>query len=416
MLTYVYTAVDSQGLSQSGKIHAACVQEATQGLERRGWVVTALERITTVSTDAPAGRSRFFGRLGKHPRPRVSQMAKLFESVGLLLEAGLPLKRVLKIAHRALVATNSCRASWAACCELLEDGVAFTDAITTSFPILEARWVAVLRAGEVRGELGHALAKIAHAIQTRERVQRKILLALMYPMLVLMATIGVIGLLLGAVVPRFESIFSQMAQGEGLPKLTEYIVALSRSSLIWGPWAMGVVLMLGFTLRYFKNTLLVSKIFYPMPLVGYLGYARNWAQWTDSMAGLLAAAVPIPEAMALSRQSLPLGLWQYTLAAVEAKVCGGHTLYDACNSTHAPKGFFPEELLGFIEIGEHSGSLAKRLEQSAKLYEAIAEQRLNTCMAILEPALIVVMAIGVGTVILSLFLPLAQLMERLAIG
>jgi general secretion pathway protein F len=266
---------------------------------------------------------------------------------------------------------------------------------------------AMVRAGEHAGLLGEVLEQLAEHIERRHYLQQKLQMALAYPLVLLCVALGVIALLMGLVLPDLIALF-QRTETE-LPLLTRALIFLSK--LVAGWWwlllllCMGVLLCARYLLRQRRWRERRDALLLRLPLLSGLTIAADTARFAATLSILTSSGVALVDALGIAGGVMGnLVLRTRTLRVAEAVQEGGslaHAL-EGC-------GFFPPLLTQMVASGESSGTLETMLKRAAQTQERELELTINGLMKIMEPLIIVVMAVVVGAIVMAVLLPIMQM-------
>lgn len=414
MMEFRYTAIErDSGRTRRGRIRGTDEREAARELKMRGLHPLALrpedERVGTHRFRGRAGARRFAGLR----RPGSERELTLFtRQLAVLLHAGLPLVKGID-----LLARQAENPRWRSVLEdlagAIRGGGTFGGALARRPKIFDQLYCGMVRAGETGGALDAALDRLARHLEKRGRVTAQVRSAMTYPVVILLVALGVVAGLVVFVVPRFEAIFAGVLRGAPLPVLTQWVLGASRA--VQGHWlavlALGILTLWGG--RCLRRTRLGSRALdqalLRLPLVGTLRLKTAIARFSRALGAMLASGVPILDALQLSREAC--GSWTVTQAAgvVQRRVRDGEGVAQPLEDT----GLFPPVVAGMVEVGEETGNLPAMLTRLADLYEDEVDAAVTGLTSLIEPAMIVLMAFVVGTVVISLFLPIVRIIQML---
>ncbi|MGV3590429.1 MAG: type II secretion system inner membrane protein GspF [Gammaproteobacteria bacterium] len=336
----------------------------------------------------------------------AAELALLTRQLATLLLAGVPLVDALGATARQTPAPHlkslllQVRAKVLAGHSLAASLADFPDAFSELYR-------AMVRAGEHAGLLGKVLDELAGHIERRHDLQQKVQMALLYPCTLLVVALGVIALLMGLVMPDLVALFERT--GSELPVLTRVLMGTSRFIAAWWWLLLAVAVVLAFGMRSLlreerwrvRRDALVLRL----PLVSRLLTAADTARFAATLSILTTSGVALVDALAIAAGVMGNRvLRRRTEASVVAVQEGGslaQTL-EAC-------GFFPPLLTQMVASGESSGTLDTLLQRAASAQERELELTLNALMKVLEPLIIVTMAIVVGAIVMAVLLPIMQM-------
>jgi type IV pilus assembly protein PilC len=398
MPRYRYRALDASGNACAGEVEAGAAEAAWQRVRGLGLV--------PVRVDAAAERSAAGWRRGVAVRDR----AVFTRALGTLVRSGLPLVRGLELLARQ-ERNPRLRAAAEDVASAVRGGLPFSDALARHPRIFGRLQVDMVRAGEKAGALGEVLERLARFEEKRAALTGRVRAALAYPVVVLAVAFAVVAGLLAFVVPRFEQIFADLLRGAPLPPLTRAVVAageLVRAHAVALALGGGAA---GWLVRRAAATATggrwVERLALALPVLGPLLLRARVARAARTLGTLLAAGVPILEALRLARGTADSPRLESALAAVEARVGAGSSLAASVAAT----GAFPPSVASLLEVGEETGRLAEMLGRVAEMHEEEVDAAVAALGAVLEPLLIVGLAAVVGTIVVALFLPIVRVVQ-----
>ncbi len=398
MTAFHYQALDANGKPQQGIIEADSGRQARTQLRETGLFVVELDDVVAKKSSGQLNFSR--------QRISLSDLSLLLRQLATLLEAGLPLEQSLSV----LIEQSSHpyqRGLLAALRAEVLSGNTLAHAMAqhpNDFPEIHR---ALIRAGEASGELDTVMSKLATYSENQQALQQKVLLAFIYPAIVTLVAILVIGGLLLYVVPQVVAVFQQSHQA--LPWLTR--------SLIWVTDILSVtwfyLLLTGIAALYFAKQILRQELMRAnlhrrllrLPLLGKLIQGVNTARMASTLSILFGSGVPLLTAMSAASgvvSNLPM---RYALEDAAQKVREGVNLSRALASS----GLFPPVLIHLIASGEKSGKLDTMLDRVSKQQEQEVSGFISVLTSLLEPVLILVMGAVVLVIVLAILLPIIQM-------
>jgi type II secretory pathway component PulF len=343
-------------------------------------------------------------------RVRGEDITQVYRQLADLLGAGVPLLVAL-----ASISAQTSNATLLAVITALEADVAEGESLATAltqhpryFSSLEANLV---QAAEAGGFLPGALERVAAFREKRQAVASRVKTAMVYPAALLSVGSVVVGFLMVWVVPRFESIFSQMAgqSGEGLPAPTRVLLGLSRWLGSYWLLVVAVVALAFFAYRRFRERPggreTVDRFTLGLPVVGRLVLLSGIARFSRTLGLLLAGGVPVLRSLSIASGGAGNLVLEHALEGCTESVREGESLAEPLRTT----GVIPLTVVEMVAIGEQSAKLPTVLERIADSYDAQVDRTLTVLVSLLEPAMLVLMAAMVGFVVFALLLPVFRL-------
>lgn len=356
----------------------------------------------------PAADGRRSGIRLRRGRLSVHEQAQWLRQVAALLRAGLPLVNALDSpAVQAVVRREEARRRLARLGRSVEGGASLSQALDRFGAPFDGFAVQVIVAGETAGDLDEALLRVAQRAERQAQLRSTLLRALLYPSIVVCVAIAVVLLLLVFVVPVFAEMFAEL--GEGLPLPTQWVLALSNAMLRWGPLLMPLSLatvVSGATLLRLPSARVhLDAALLRLPVVGDLTRAAAVANSCATLATLVRSGVPVFDALAVAAGTAGNARVARCLRDAQRFVGHGHSLAQCLGASTV----FPTATTALIAIGEESGSLDLMLESAAALARDDVERSAGTLLSLLEPAIVVGLAVLVGFIAVAMYLPVFRL-------
>jgi type IV pilus assembly protein PilC len=369
-----------------------------------------MDKLRPVAVPAHNPQSR-----SAHPwRGRASpvEVGQFLRQLAVLVRAGVPLLRALETLARQ-AASAEVRGLLEQLAAAVRAGKSLSAEMAQEGRIFSTLEVGMVRAGEAGGTLAEVLARIAAGRDRRQRLRRRLRAATAYPLLVMVVAAAIVAGLLLFVVPRFQEIFATQLRGQPLPALTQAVIStalfLRTHALAGGAALAGTVLALRWALATLRGRRWRDQLLLRMPLLGGLGRRLAVAAFARTLGSSLESGVALLPALALARDTAGNVVVARGLSGVMARVKAGDGLAGPLRAVPVFRGM-PADM---IEVGEESGALPEMLQRVADVYEDEVDVALAGLVTLIEPALIVVMALVVGTLVIALFLPIVRIIQLL---
>lgn len=392
MPDFKYQCINKRGENLTGFINAPNIEEAGSKLKSQGLTVISLQKNLNLNMEIS-----FF-----KPKVGLGDLSMFCRQLSSLLAAGIPLLR--SIASLAKQVPNPTLAqTLSEIAKSIEEGSTFTAAIKKYPKIFPGIILAMIEAGEVSGNIEESLSRIANQLHKEKTIIDTIKSAMMYPKII----IGFAGLVFLAIllfiVPTFENF---LPVSDKTPIVTRWVFALSHSIKgYWYIWITSAVSLfiglkkffaLPFVIKFFDN----FKI--KMPLLGELFYKTVVARFIRSLSSLLDSGIPLIQA--LQYAGPVAGNYKFKAAAdyICEKVQEGKNLTDPFIET----GLFQPMVINMISAGEEAGTISSMLSCLADFYEEEVTILTKGIFSLLEPLLIIFVAIAIGGILLALYLPI----------
>ncbi len=381
-------------------VEALGAGEAKSQLEQEGFkVFTVANAEKGLSALMPGGSS-------KKNRVKQGDFLLFNQQLSALLRAGIPvLQSIGLLKNRS--GSSALRVVLTDVEDKIKSGIPLSDAFEAQgmFPRI---YTASLLSGEKSGALDDVLTRYVDYLKRAVGVSRKLRGALAYPAFLLTAAIIMVAFLTLYIIPRMSDLFKGLGTKNGLPTIT--VVVLTISSTIAGNiwWLLPMALILGFGIGIWLRTpggkLLFHKFLLKLPLAGNLIRQMTTAQLARSLSTLLSGGITVPDAWDIASQAINNLELRRRSQAVLPLIREGRGFTEALEKA----GWMPELALDMIGIGEKSGSLREMLDEVANFFDAEAEVRMEQLMTLLEPIILVFMAIIVIVILLAIYMPIIQ--------
>jgi general secretion pathway protein F len=401
---FEYRASDQGGSLHQGVETASDLQSAARALRARGLTPIVLTPNSagavsqaTDNADSNPKTNLIFNRTDT---VSSAQVLRLTSELSVLLHAGLPLDRALKI-QIDTAEPGALKLMAEDILKTIKSGRAFTVALDQYPGVFSSFYVSMVRSGEASGNLAGVLSELSVYLERSKAVRSTVVSALVYPaILAVVATLSV-AIMLGFVVPEFESIFDEM--GDGLPMLTQFIIVLGDVVSAWW-WLMlgGIIAVSHFAKRWVstpEGRAAVDSKLLNLPIAGPLLRKFEISRFARTMGTLLSNGVAILKAVDIARGTVSNALIKEHLAGLEPAVKRGERLSKAMQ----PDIFSPMAIQ-MVLVGEESGRLDTMLIELAQVYEAEVESDVKRALTLLEPALILGMGGVIAVIIMGILM------------
>lgn len=408
MPAFSYRAIDAGGKRQKGVIEADSAKAARMQLRDRGLLPDSVEQLEENKASAHPGRVSCRKR-----RLTNTDLGIVTQQLSTLLGAGLSIEQSLS-ALIEQVSNESLREVLAGVRAGVNEGETLARALERYSDVFNPLYRALVEAGEMSGELPMVIERLAEYSENSEVLRQKTLLAFLYPAIVTLVAILVIGGLVAYVVPQVIQVFQQSKQT--LPLLTRLMIVVS--DLVRGYWwlllaaAVASVFSFRVAMRREAVALRVHRALLRMPGIGYLVRGVDSARLANTLSILIGSGVPMMAALKAGTAVMGNHCLRQSLEEASLRVREGMSLSRAL----ARDKLFPPILIHLIASGEASGRLGSMLERAARQQEREMQHRIALLTGMLEPLLIVVMGGIVMLVVLAILLPIIDLNQFLVAG
>lgn len=415
MAKFKYTAIDANGKQKTGTVEAASQDEANSKLTASGLMPTKVAASGGGSaTKAPTkGKAKTKGtgiNFGKVIKPE--ELTTFTRQLATLLDAGLPLLRAIEVMIRQEKNLRF-QAVLEQIAGQVKSGNSFSDGLAQHPKIFDRLFVNMVKAGEAGGVLDVVLSRLAGFMEKSLKTKKKVKAAMVYPIVVVGVAVSIVALLMVVVVPKFEAIFADMLDGAALPGPTQIVVGISnfmRDNILI---SIGLVVAVVVGFRFFKNTPIGSKMFnwlsINLPKVGDLVRKVNIARITRTFGTLLSSGVPILQSITITKDITGNKFYENALTRIHDAVRDGESLAKPMEREKV----FPNMVTSMVDVGEETGELAEMLNRVADNYDEDVDNAVNGITSIIEPVMIVFLAVVVGFIVIALFLPIVEIIQQL---
>ena len=388
--TYRWQGLDAQGRPQNGVIEAPYAALARAQLRRKGIAVLQLQR-------------QWWTRVNRIAPKAIAAMTR---QCATLLQAGLSLVPALQLLQRSAGA-QPLAAVLQKVQQDVEGGMPFSQALALHPEVFSPLYTSMVYAGETAGILDTMLERLAHTLEKNEALRARVRSALTYPCTVIVIALAVLLLMLVFVVPVFEDVFKSF--GAALPWSTQLVLALSRAvseGLVW--LILLLPLLLWVLRRQWQKTAwqrLWQRRVLAMPGIGPMVQTAVLARWAHTLSALLAAGVPLAEALPVAGQASAHPIYARINEHLQRRVAQGGRLSQGM----AHSGRFPDMLVQLCATGEDTGTLDTLLDRAAHLMSEELDAQVQTLSSLVEPLIIVVLGGAIGVILMAMYLPIFRL-------
>jgi type IV pilus assembly protein PilC len=346
---------------------------------------------------------------------KSKQLMTFTRQLATLIDAGLPLLRGLQIIVRQ-EKNPLLKKTTQALAESIESGSTFAEALASHPKIFNKLYVNMVRAGEIGGVLDTVLMRLAEFMEKAQKIKSKVTGAMVYPVVVLIMAVGILLFLMTFIVPRFAEIFKDLLEGASLPTLTMIVMQVSDALTKQLPYVVIGIVALIVMIRIVAKTKLgrfaLDKFKLSMPIFGVLVQKTAISRFARTLGTLMSSGVPVLQALSIVKETSGNEAIGRAIQVVHDSVKEGENMappIDACK-------IFPPMVVGMVEVGEETGKLPEMLMKVADSYDDDVDATVQGLTSIIEPLLIIFLALVVGTIVIALFLPLISIIQKLGGG
>jgi type IV pilus assembly protein PilC len=421
MPRYTYVALDARGQEASGVIEADSQNDAVGQLRQAGYFPKA------IAEEGKGGKAKAVRAAAKQtasPKKQTSISLPFLErktvkgktlmiftrQIATLIDAGLPLLRGLTVLAKQ-EPDPLLRKVIVSLAEGVQGGGTFSESLAGHPRIFSKLYVNMVKAGELGGVLELVLLRLAEFQEKAQKIKNKVVSAMFYPIIVLLIAILIMGFLLVFIVPKFEAIFADMLGGKPLPPLTQFVIGASslvKSNIfVIIAAVVGIGILLRIIGRTAKGALIFDTLKLKAPLFGDLTRKSAISRFSRTLGTLVTSGVPILQALNITRETAGNTIIANAIMKVHDSVKEGESIVHPLEAS----GAFPPMVISMIDVGEETGQLPEMLLKIAEVYDDEVDSAVSGLTSLLEPIMIVFLAVVVGTIVIALFLPLISIIS-----
>ncbi len=395
-MLFNYSAIDKDGNQKDGSIEAINVDIAISSLQRRGFIISNIAEAETAG-NVFSKNLTFLERVTNKDIVILSrQMATLFEAQVSALRVFQLLATETenpKLARKLSDMVND-----------LQGGSSIANTLEKHPDVFTPFYVSMVRAGEESGRLDEILLFLADYLDRTYEVTQKAKNALIYPAFVITTFVAVMVLMLTLVIPKISAIL--IDSGQDIPVYTKIVIAISEFFVNYGVY-LAVALAVGiFFLFRFRKTAAGRESFdsfkLSIPYVGKLYRMLYLSRIADNMNTMLASGIPMVKTLELTKSVVDNETYLRAIDGATEDVKSGASVSEAFSRYEE----FPNILIQMIRVGEETGNLGEILATLAKFYRREVTNSVDTLVDLIEPVMIVLLGLGVGTLLASVLIPI----------
>ncbi len=429
MPRYNYVALDARGNETKGSLDVGSQNEAIGRVKEMGLFPTKIaeadkedksagkkSKAKAAAKPKPGGKKgggfniniKIPG-LGGGVKPKV--LTTFTRQLATLVDAGLPLLRGLRVLEKQERNVNL-KGILAQLATSIEGGSTFSEALAQHPKVFNRLFVNMVKAGELGGVLEVVLKRLAEFSEKAQKIKGKVKAALFYPAAVIIVAIGILILLMTYVVPEFQEVFKGM--NIVMPKFTLFVLWLSvtiKDNLLGTAGAIAVVVvafLLFIRTKFGRHFWDKTKL--NLPPTGQVVTKVSISRFSRTLGTLVSSGVPILQALTIVKETAGNVIIANAVAKVHESVKEGETITAPLEAS----GAFPPMVISMVDVGEQTGALPEMLLKIADNYDEEVDNAVAAMTSLLEPILIVFLAVIVGSIVIAMFLPLISMISSLS--
>jgi type IV pilus assembly protein PilC len=429
MPNFIYSALDAKGEQTEGVLSASSEADAIQMLRAQhlfptqvyeeGTVKAAARSIAPKKSRGKSKASAMNMTIGKAKNTVKPKVLMIFtRQLATLIDAGLPLLRSLTVLEKqepnpALKSTISVLA------DSVQGGSTFSESLAQHPKIFNKLYVNMVKAGELGGVLEVVLNRLAEYQEKAQKLKNKIASAMIYPAIVMFIAVAIMVFLMVVIVPKFKEMFND--NDAELPLISQVVFGFSEFCLatpisiipnvVW-MFVAGFVfyLVLGAMGKTKGGREILDRLKLHLPVFGDIQRKSAVSRFARTLGTLVTSGVPILQALNITRDTAGNVVISNAISKVHEAVKEGESIVTPLTAS----GVFPNMLISMVDVGEETGQLPEMLLKVADVYDDEVDGAVTALTSILEPIMIVFLALIVGAVVFALFLPLIKMISDMS--
>ena len=402
MALYTWSGYTEQGKAARGMIDATSTREAKLKLRSQGVFISSIAE----EASAPASDVREISLKRVLGRIKLEDITVMTRQLSTLVGASIPLVESLSALYEQ-TDSPAMKKTVAQVRDAVNEGLSFADALSQHKRVFSDLYVNMVRSGEASGALDVVLLRLAEFLEGQHRLRSKVGAALIYPIVLFFVSVVVLFYLLTSVVPKMVSMFESMEQVLPLP--TRILIGVSDFlGMTWWLIAAAVCVIVIFFLKWKRTeqgAMRFDRFRMRVPVYGNIYRKISVARFARTLGTLLTSGVPIIESMKIVKTVVQNKVMEASIEDSIGEVTEGSSIAAPLKKS----GVFPPIIIHMISTGEKSGTLEEMLVKAADAYEEDVETSVAGLTSILEPVMIVVMGVMVGSIVLAILLPMLEM-------
>lgn len=395
MAKFLYEARDKSGRNISGELEAETAQDAESRLKANGLsAINLKKKPIEINIKLPFGN-----------KVTAKDLKTFTQQFSTMVDAGLPLVQCLDI----LGSQSENKYFGNVLLEIkgyVEGGSTFSDALAKYPRIFDTLFVNLVAAGELGGILDTIMKRLSEYIEKKERLQRKVKGAMVYPTAILIVTFIIIFVLLKWVIPTFEKMFADFGKSGELPAPTQLVIGISRGFQEWWYIIFAVIIGIGIGYRLFRRSefgrLFMDRLFLNLPIAGPVVQKIAVARFTRTLGTLLSSGVPIIDALNTVAKAAGNSVVEKAVFFARDRISEGRNMSEPLMEAK----IFPGMVVQMIAVGEQTGALDIMCNKIADFYDEEVDVAVAALTSMLEPLMMMVIGPLVGGMVIAMYLPI----------
>ncbi len=415
MPTFKYNAVDNLGKKVKDSIDADSAADATEKIRELGYFPTSVK-------EAKSGKSKKAGASAGKPKKKgaitiggvsAKQLNTFTRQLSTLINADVPIVRSLGILESQMK-PGRLKNSLDAIVTDIEEGTSLSDAMAKHKKAFSKIYVNTLKAGEIGGMLDEILNRLADFLEKMDRLKKKIISSLVYPVSVMVMAGAIISGIMMFIIPNFVKMFADMEIEGGLPAITQMVVAASNFMvnswyILFGvPFVMFVMMKIGTKIKKIKYYM--DLMAFKIPVFGLIINKSVVSSFCRTLATLSTAGVPILEALVNTRDATKNEVMICAITGIYESVREGGTIEEPLKKSKVTDAI----VINMVAVGEETGELDKMLVKVADNMDTEIDALVESMTSLIEPLMMAGLGGAIGFIVIAMFMPMIKMMNSLA--
>ena len=424
MAKFQYEALDTKtGKTEKGELPANSQAEALARLQEMGLAPTKCEEAKAEPKKGKGKAKKKAGKKGKKGAMQLEinigaavnekTLTIFTRQLAQLTSAGLPLLSGLTVLARQ-EKNQTLKRVLGELAEVIEGGGTFSEGLAQHPKVFNKLFVSMVKAGELGGVLEVVLDRLAQFMEKAMRIKGKVKAAMFYPIAVLIVAIVIMAILLIFVIPKFKDVFGDLTGEDGLPEFTQFVLDISDTvkdnafGTATGMFAFMLTLSLCGKSKYGRFVLDKLALFFP--IIGPVVEKVSIARFARTLGTLINSGVPILQALNIVKDTSGNTVVAQAVQDVHDSVKEGETIVAPLEASRV----FPPMVISMVDVGEKTGDMPQMLEKIADTYDEEVDRAVESMTSLIEPVMIVFLAVIVGSIVIAMFLPLIRMIESIS--
>src|SRR5579862_5318686 len=431
MPKYNYVAMDAHGKETKGTLEVATQNEAIGRVKEMGLFPTKIVEVDKAKEKEKAGAEKkgkpakgAKGGKGKKGgagsinikipglsgKVKAKVLTTFTRQLATLVDAGLPLLRGLRVLEKQ-ERNATLKGIIGELALSIEGGSTFSEGLAQHPKVFNRLFVNMVKAGELGGVLEVVLNRLSEFMEKAQKIKGKVIAAMFYPCAVMVVAVAIMAVLMIYVIPQFESVFAGMLEGAQLPAFTRLVLGMSRAikdHIIYTLAVVGVFVgIFMWVIRTKAGRRIWDKFKLKVPVFGPVVSKVAISRFTRTLGTLVSSGVPILQALTIVKETSGNVIVGNAVGAVHESVKEGETITAPLEASNV----FPPMVISMVDVGEQTGALPEMLLKIADNYDEEVDNAVSAMTSLLEPIMIIFLAVIVGSIVIAMFLPLIALMN-----